>query len=113
MKETAVTQVFRVIHRLTMLSIVFASFSPAAAQPPTPSDPMNMAMGHLPGTFPTSVTAANMTVEQFTPAELGGAGSDNLRISFPASGPIKWTESRHNEGDVALLIGPEMPSDPS
>jgi hypothetical protein len=85
----------------------------AVAQPPTPSDPESMAMGHLPGAFPTTVTAANMRVEQFTPAELGGAGSDNLRVSFPASGPIKWTESRHNEGDIALLIGPEMPSDPS
>lgn len=85
----------------------------AHAQAPTPSDPTGMAMGHLPGTFPTTVTAANVKVEQFTPATLDGSGSNNLRVSFPASGPIKWTGSRHNEGDIGLLIGPEMPNDPS
>ena len=104
---------FRIVHSLSVLSIVCAAVIPVAAQPPTPSDPMNMAMGHLPGAFPTTVSAANMRVEQFTPAILGDTGSDNLRISFPASGPMKWTESRHNEGDIALLIGPELPGDPS
>lgn len=85
----------------------------ARAEAPTPSDPTGNALGHLPGTFPTTVTAANVNVEQFTPASLDGGGSNNLRVSFPASGPIKWTESRHNEGDIALLIGPEMPNDAS
>jgi hypothetical protein len=72
-----------------------------------------MAMGGLPGTYPTSVTAANVNVQQFTPAELNGANQNNMRVTIPASGPLKWTESRHNEGDMALLISPGMPNDPS
>jgi hypothetical protein len=78
-----------------------------------PTDPEGMAMGGLPGEFPTTVTAANVNVEQSLPAVLNGDGQNNLRVSFPAAGPIKWTESRHNEGDMALLIGPQMPNDPS
>jgi len=70
-------------------------------------------MGGLPGEFPTTVTAANMRVEQFTPAVMDGAGSNNMRITFTSGGPIQWTESRHNEGDISLLIGPENPADPA
>lgn len=85
----------------------------ALAVAPTPTDPEGKAMGGLPGTFPTTVTAANVQIDQFTPAVLNGTGQNNLRVTFPASGPIKWTESRHNEGDIALLIGPGNPNDPS
>jgi hypothetical protein len=83
------------------------------AQPPTPTDPDGLALGGLPGAFPTSVTAANVNVEQATPGELNGANQNNMRVTISASGPIKWTESRHNEGDMALLIGPGMPNDPT
>lgn len=61
--------------------------------------------------FPTSVTAANVKVEQFTPAIMDGTGSNNLRVTFTSAGPVKWTQSRHNEGDISLLIGPENPDD--
>jgi hypothetical protein len=101
---------------LVLSSFVIASISAsklAHAQPPEPTDPEGMAMGGAPGTYPTTVTAANIDVEQFTPAELNGANQNNMRVTIPASGPIQWTESRHNEGDMALLIGPGMPSDPS
>lgn len=81
------------------------------AAAPTPTDPEAKAMGGLPGAFPTTVTAANVQIDQFTPAVLNGSGSNNLRVTFPAAGPIKWTESRHNEGDIALLIGPGNPND--
>lgn len=92
--------------------LMSAALGGAVQAAPTPIDTTGNAMGLLPGTFPTTVSAANFTVEQGTPAELGGSGSDNLRVSIPSSGPIKWTESRHNEGDIALLIGPGDPDDP-
>jgi hypothetical protein len=96
-----------------MAAIVCGTAADTQAAAPTPSDPESMAMGGLPGTFPTTVTAANMKVEQFTPAVLNGNDSNNLRVTFTAGGPVKWTESRHNEGDISLLIGPSNPSDPS
>ncbi|MGI9457616.1 MAG: hypothetical protein ACR2NU_13715 [Aeoliella sp.] len=98
---------------LTLSLAVLLAEGAVHAQAPTPTDPESMAMGGLPGLFPTTVTSANIQIDQFTPAVLAGSGSDNLRISFPASGPIKWTESRHNEGDIALNIGPFDPNDTS
>ena len=44
---------------------------------------------------------------------LNGTDSNNLKVSFPSAGPIKWTSSRFNEGDVALSIGPFDPNDAS
>jgi hypothetical protein len=86
----------------------------AGAEAPPISDPGGMApVGAMPGTYPTTVTGAIMRVDQFLPAVLGGADSDNLKVSFPAAGPIKWTESRHNEGDISPLIGPFDPNDAS
>lgn len=73
---------------------------------PEPTDPEGMAMGLLPGQYPTGVTAANIDITQFTPSELNGTNSDNYRVTFPNAGPIPWTSSRHNEGDFALSIGP-------
>jgi hypothetical protein len=40
---------------------------------------------------------------------LGGSGSDNLKVQIPNSGPYIWTESRHNEGDIALVLSPNDP----
>jgi hypothetical protein len=85
----------------------------AQATPPTPTDSTGNAMGLLPGTFPTTVTAANLTIEQGTPAVMNGTGQNLIKITYPASGPIKWTDSRANEGDVSLLIGPGNPNDSS
>lgn len=90
---------------LTCLSVVRAQ--------PVPSDPEGMAMGGSPGQYPTTVSATNIQVDQFTPAVLGGTNSDNLRVTFPSGGPIEWTSSRMNEGDIALSIGPGNPNDPS
>jgi hypothetical protein len=107
------------INCLRALLCIAALLSPAAwcaagvGGGPTPTDPDNMAGGGLPGTYPTTVTAANMNVEQGTPAVLNGEGQNNLKVTFPAAGPIKWTESRHNEGDISPLIGPFDPNDPS
>ncbi|RIK84702.1 MAG: hypothetical protein DCC67_04660 [Planctomycetota bacterium] len=97
---------------LQHLLCVAAIGMPAAAvysEPPTPTDPGGLAQGLLPGAFPTSVTAANVNVAQFTPATLDGSNSNNLQVTFTAAGPIKWTESRHNEGDISLLISPGEP----
>ncbi len=83
-------------------------------QPPKISDPNNMApAGSMPGVFPESITAANVNAAPIPGSTIGGAGSNNMLVSFPASGPVAWTESRHNEGDIALLVGPFDPNDPS
>ncbi len=84
------------------------------AEPPEPFDPDLMAPeGSLPGTYPESVTAANVNISPSPGSVLDGNNSNNLRVTFPAAGPVRWTESRHNEGDVALLIGPFNPDDAS
>ena len=62
---------------------------------------------------PTRVSSANFSVTPIAGSVLGGSGSNNLKVQIPASGPIKWTESRHNEGDIASLIGPFDPNDSS
>ncbi len=54
---------------VVVCAAVFAFAATLQAQPPTPTDPDNMAMGGLPGTYPTSVTATNMNVEPALPAE--------------------------------------------
>jgi len=58
------------------------------------------------------VTAANVNIQPQAGAEFDGPGEDILKVVFPAAGPIKWTESRHNSGDLALLIGPAQPANP-
>lgn len=83
------------------------------SQPPISDPGMQAPPGSMPGKYPFSVVATNMNVSVFPGSTLGGANSDNLRVQLPAGGPIRWTESRHNEGDIAMLIGPFDPSDPS
>ena len=67
----------------------------------------------MPGVYPQTVTATNINISPLPGSRLDGDNSNNLRVTFPAGGPIKWTESRHNEGDVAPLIGPFDPADAS
>ena len=85
------------------------------ADPPEPISPDNPEVPEesLPGTYPESVTAANVNIAPRPGSVLDGQDSNNLRVTFPSSGPVAWTESRHNEGDVAMLIGPFDPDDPS
>jgi hypothetical protein len=100
---------FRIVAVLS-LSLI-AKLSIAAA--PAISDPNGQSMGLTPGVYPTTVTAANVNDAPIAGSVLNGSGSNNLLVSFPASGPIKWTESRHNEGDVSFNIGPGNPNDSS
>src|SRR5436190_9359864 len=113
MKENVVSFVF---HKFGwecswVFVVLFLACSLRAA--PTPVDNTGNAQGLLPGTFPTSVTAANLNIQQGTPAVMNGTGQNLIHVDFPAAGPIKWTESRANEGDESLLIGPVNPSDPA
>ncbi len=82
---------------------------------PVISDPEgNLPDGtEVPGTFPETVSAANVSVAPVDGSELGGSGSNDLLVSFPASGPIAWTDMRHNEGDIAFGIGPFDAADAS
>jgi hypothetical protein len=100
----------------TVCAVLLTFTATVQAQGPTPSDPDNMAGGGLPGAYPTSVTAANINARPGPNSTLAGAGSDDLLVTiFPnqtSSQPFKWTDSRHNEGDIALLIGPSNPTSP-
>jgi hypothetical protein len=102
---------------LSVLLVVGAAWRDAPrawADPPEITDPDGKwPPGTVPGEYPTRVTAANVEIIPLPGGELNGSGSDTLRVTFPAAGPIAWTESRHNEGDVALLIGPFDPTDSS
>jgi hypothetical protein len=85
------------------------------ADSPAISDPTgNLPNGtEVPGTFPETVSAANVNIAPVSGSELGGSGSNDLLVSFPSSGPIAWTDLRHNEGDLAFGIGPFNPNDES
>lgn len=98
----------------SLFCVVGALNAPVHAQRPPISDPGNRApAGSMPGEWPLGVTSANVNAAPIPGSVLGGANSDNIFVSFPSSGPIAWTESRHNEGDIALLIGPFDPTDAS
>jgi len=90
--------------------VLSTALSASAAAPPTTTGPDNP---NPPGAFPTSVTATNVNVASLPGSVFDGAGSNDLKVSFPSAGPIKWTSSRFNEGDLALSIGPFDPNDPS
>ena len=91
----------------------FAPF--AQAVPPTPVDNTaeQWTNGALPGAYPLTVSGANVNISPGINSTINGSGSDDLLVTFPSAGPQKWTDSRHNEGDISLLIGPAVPSDPS
>ncbi len=86
----------------------------AHAQPPETSDPDFRLKENFdqPGTFPTTVNAANIDLTPMSGAELDGSGEDIIKAGFPAAGPLKWTSSRINSGDLALSIGPAFPDNP-
>ncbi len=96
-------------------SIALLASSMAIAEIPEISDPNGwLATGtETPGAFPETVTATNMNVHPIPGSTPDGAGSNDLKVSFPAGGPIAWTDVRHNEGDFALAMGPFDPNDPS
>ena len=75
--------------------------------PPIPNVPFGE---NAPGAWPFGVSGANFDIRPIPGSVLGGSGSDNLSISLAGFGPIKWTESRHNEGDIAIVLGPDDPS---
>jgi hypothetical protein len=101
--------------RMTALTIQLSALAisvlvgfPAQAQL---SPPMVTVPGgeQPPGPWPRTVSAANIEVNTGAGSTLGGSGSDNLQVQIPNSGPYVWTESRHNEGDIAFLISPNDP----
>ena len=80
---------------------------PVAPQYPTGPTPTVPDGEQAPGAFPNdSVSGANVDVHTTPGSILGGTDSNNLLIQVPNSGPYPWTESRHNEGDIAFLINP-------
>ncbi len=90
------------------------SVSTVRAEAPPISDPSARLIEgfNAPGTFPTTVTAANVNIRPQSGAEFDGPGEDDLRVEFPAAGPLNWTSSRYNSGDIALSIGPAFPENP-
>ena len=101
---------FSLIFAAAVLAI--ANHAPAAAPPTSDPDARLIAGFDQPGTFPTTVTATNINIAPRDGAELDGANEDFLTLSFPSAGPIAWTSSRANNGDLAVSIGPADPNDP-
>lgn len=62
-----------------------------------------------PGVYPGRLTASLVDIRVEPGSVLGGDKSNNLSVTFPAFGPVQWTESRHNEGDIAFNVGPFSP----
>jgi hypothetical protein len=109
--------IFRGLFYTAVLVGQLTCWTSAGFAAPTPTDPNNMAGGGLPGAYPISVTAANINAKPVAGSELGGPGSDDLMVTFfpneTSPQPFKWTDSRQNEGDLNLLIGPANPTDPA
>src|SRR5262245_33353546 len=63
-----------------------------------------------PGPWPYGVSGANIDVNTIPNSVLGGADSNNLKVQVPQSGPFSWSESRHNEGDLAIIISLNDPA---
>lgn len=106
----------RITPFLTFSMACAFGFAPLAqAEPPIPVDNTveQWTNGALPGAYPLTVTGANVNASPGINSTIGGGGSDDLLVTFPSAGPIKWTDSRHNEGDIALLISPTDPNDAS
>ena len=97
---------------LLLLSLTLST--PLTAQGPATSDPSGRLIAGFdaPGQFPNSVTATNVNMAPLPGVEFGGAGEDFLRVEFPSAGPIPWTSSRYNAGDITLTIGPADPQNP-
>jgi hypothetical protein len=102
----------RIAFWLALVSAAVTMVGSTYADPPVISDPDGRLIAgfNAPGEFPTSVTAANVNITPQAGAEFDGPGEDVLKVTFPAAGPIKWTSSRYNNGDPALLIGPAQPA---
>ncbi len=97
----------------TLLFVASPTAMTFADAPPTSDPSFRLLSGFdAPGTFPTTVTSANINIQPFPGVSFDGAGEDLLKITFPSAGPIAWTSSRNNSGDTALSIGPFDPNDP-
>ncbi len=97
---------------MVLSALLLAASSVTAAAPETSDPSARLIPGFdAPGEFPTTVTASNINIRPNSGAELDGFGEDDLSLSFPSAGPIAWTSSRANSGDIALSIGPADPSD--
>jgi hypothetical protein len=96
-----------------LLAANFASL--CAAEAPVTSDPSARLIAgfDMPGEYPTTVTSANINITPEPGVVHDGAGEDSIKLEFPSAGPIAWTVSRNNSGDMALLVGPADPENPA
>ena len=103
----------RSLGSLLFLAAVFASAESTRGDAPETSDPNGRLIAGFdqPGMFPSSVTATNIDITVDPNAELDDLLEDNQIVQFPSGGPITWTSSRYNGGDLAVSIGPADPGD--
>jgi hypothetical protein len=88
----------------TILAVCLAGLPVMAAPPgPTPQIP---AGGGAPGPFPnTSVSAVNVVAKGST------TFNGNVEITaYEGNGPIRWTVTRYNRGDIAMRLAPANPA---
>lgn len=89
-----------------MMFVASASVSLAQLvdyQAPTPTVP---GIQSAPGQFPLTVTSTNIISTNPPGTELGGDDRDLIFLQISNSGPIEWTSSRYNAGDIAVNVGP-------
>ena len=88
----------------SVLAICVAGLSLNAAPPgPTPQVP---AGGGPPGAFPnTRVTSVNVVAKGST------TYNGNVEITgYEGNGPIPWTVTKYNRGDIAMRLAPANPA---
>jgi len=99
--------------RLASLLTVFAGCLVAGialADPPVPPDAIPAEGSTGPGEFPNkSVSAANWVMDVPPGVINSGDNQDQIRVTIPQSGPVKWSTPRYNEGDVAVRLAPFDP----
>jgi hypothetical protein len=99
--------------RLAYLSTLLAgclAAGVALADPPLPPEVVLPEGATGPGEFPNKgVSAANWLMDVPAGVMNGGDNQDQIRVSIPQSGAVKWSTPRYNEGDVAIRLAPFDP----
>ncbi len=98
----------RTLTLAVILSVGLATL--AWADPPVPPDAVPPEGASGPGEFPNkTVSAANWLMNVPAGVLNGGDNQDQIQVSIPQSGPVKWSTPRYNEGDVAVRLAPFDP----
>ncbi|MDX1965309.1 MAG: PEP-CTERM sorting domain-containing protein [Pirellulales bacterium] len=79
-------------------STVHAQFMPPAVNVPAGES--------APGAWPFRLSGVNLEIAPVPGSVYNTTNQNNLSVVPTDFGPYKWTDTRHNQGDFALVIGP-------